>query len=247
MVDYLEALEKIGSGIDADRVKDIFEHESEYESFDIQARQEGHISITKESDKRVCRLTPKGTLYVKSKKTELFKMWYRKPEWWSLLFSTTSIFAVIIAYFSLNAQINSIIPNKPVLEIFSEEKNLPAWEIVNYGTFLELPIHIRNVGGADTQHITIRAIDDEQYPDSELITSTIGNIENVKAGTTGVIEEFYIQQKSCIYNERNCNASELPVKVKIPFEFTCINCEQQKFTKLLEFCIWHASSIECEK
>jgi len=85
-MDYLEALEKIGKGIDADKVKDLFDNQSEYESFDYHARTEGHISITREDKGRICRLTPKGVLYIK-KETTFFKKWYRKPEWWGIIIS----------------------------------------------------------------------------------------------------------------------------------------------------------------
>lgn len=156
-----------------------------------------------------------------------------------------ALFSVVIIYLQLNAQIISITPNRPVLDIYAADwmgdpPELSAQYLAkeNYSGE-KTRLYIKNSGGIDTQHVTIRLI-------SDVFSSGIDNIDNIPAGKTGTAVLF-IRQTSCIYEE--CDESILPRGIyPMEFKITCLNCESEdrESIKTIDFCIWHGTNNECE-
>lgn len=150
-----------------------------------------------------------------------------------------AIVAVILTAISVWMTCLEHVPNKPDLEIYpaeylDEPPTLLAQHLSDLNTSggkgAKVRLYIKNKGGMETQHMTVRVVS------PTFLASNTGNIETIKEGSTGSAV-LYIRQ-DCL--EEKCNQSLLPEgEVPITFKFTCRNCEPREFTKTFSFNIAH--------
>lgn len=188
------------------------------------------------------------TLLGKEKLKELsrekgWRGWIDKKQAIPILF-TIGMF--LLAYFSLQIQIQSMVPNKPDLNVYTKprvtELNAKMMASPNRsGEKVEL--YVKNNGRQDTGPMNFDLVSPDYLHPAHSYLS------NVKAGRTENVE-LYIKQEDCFPdNPQGCNKSKLPNgTVTAKLSITCHNCDERpEFDETIELCIWHNTNDVCHK
>ena len=180
----------------------------------------------------------------KEKVSKFIKSWIDKKQ---VIPIVISVLMVICVYWSISLQISSIIPNRPVLDVYPAEylgdppmlsARCLSDKNVSGGKGENVRLYIKNSGGMETQHMTIEVVS------PTFLASNTENIETIEERSTGS-GVLYIRQ-DCV--QEKCDQSLLHEGiVSITFKFTCRNCEYREFNKTFDFCIEHETSGICDE
>ncbi len=184
-------------------------------------------------------ITPKGEEYLNK------DSWFdRKQVIPFIITILISLGAIWISYNSLQFQIDSLTPNKPVLTISPDDnmKNLYTLNLIrNTSDGEKIRLYIQNTGSVETQKMTIE-LKSPIYLQSNMI-----QIETISGSKTDSIALF-IKKRNCDADDIDCTDDDLPIGiVPLTFEITCRNCDEahKKFNETIDFCIYKEDISIC--
>lgn len=148
-------------------------------------------------------------------------------------------------YLGFHLQIPFLIPNEPKLDIDYESTNLALHRFKQKGFNEDITIRIRNLGRMGTGKIYISV--DRESGFYGRLPEGIPYLE-VEGGTT-YIAPFFLRRIDCHVEEPEdifCEPNLTSGRYKLELLYNCDGCSEEKFSNIVEICIWDINSSECE-